>query len=83
MKFKINDVLLIANYYDELSTMIIRKIIIDKNGITYSGAVGFANEDNYINVSLRGEYNFGDKGEPMYRIVKKVGNIDEGEYEQD
>lgn len=66
-EYSIDDIVIVYNYYDEMSVGIIKKIIIDENGIRYGVKIGFADiMDNFIYTNTK------DGGD--YRIAKCVGH---------
>lgn len=73
-KYSINDIVLVfCEFNDRVCSMIIDRIFIDKNGISYQGQDGF--EGDVITFYNEEEYDFGN-GEAVYKIIGKVGNID-------
>lgn len=76
-KFNVNDVLLIANYYDGTFVAVVDEIRITRNGIIYLVKNNFGDNDltNGLCVFLPDEYEDNCEGEPSYTIVDKVGHI--------
>ena len=66
-EYTIGDVVVVYNYYDDMSVGIIKKIVINENGICYGVKIGFEDKmDNFIYVN--------PKDEEGYRIAKCVGH---------
>lgn len=76
LDYSIGDVVVVYNYYDEMSVGIIKKIIIGEKGIAYGVKIGFDDDgDDFIYVN--------PKDADGYRIAKCVGHYVEVDCDDD